>query len=197
MWYFTWILGVLLACSLGIINVLRLEAQETLAKDNVALDPLTRLLNRDSLMVRLREKIENSRRNGKPFALVYISLSQFKVKQVLLPHEMDTTLLRLVDTVKQDIRSEVDIISRIGTDEILIVLPGVSQGKAEEIAGNIQDKIATRVKTPGYTAVQASVSAVEYLEHANAFKQDGLNPMQEAEKLLTIAAEQSLRGIAA
>ncbi|MGZ5027858.1 MAG: cytochrome bd-I oxidase subunit CydX, partial [Methylobacter sp.] len=24
MWYFTWILGVLLACSLGIINVLRL-----------------------------------------------------------------------------------------------------------------------------------------------------------------------------
>ncbi|MEE9339309.1 MAG: cytochrome bd-I oxidase subunit CydX, partial [Methylococcaceae bacterium] len=28
MWYFSWILGVLLACSLGIINVLRLEAQE-------------------------------------------------------------------------------------------------------------------------------------------------------------------------
>ncbi len=27
MWYFTWILGVLLACSLGIINALWLEAQ--------------------------------------------------------------------------------------------------------------------------------------------------------------------------
>ncbi|WP_407314953.1 cytochrome bd-I oxidase subunit CydX [Pseudomonas sp. nanlin1] len=28
MWYFAWILGVLLACSLGIINVLWLEAVE-------------------------------------------------------------------------------------------------------------------------------------------------------------------------
>lgn len=197
MWYFTWILGVLLACSLGIINVLRLEAQEALAKDNIALDPLTRLLNRDSLLVRLREKVENSRRNGKPFALVYISLRQFKIKQVLLPHEMDATLLRLVETVKQEIRSGVDIISRIGADEILTVLPGVPQARAEEIAEKIQHKISTCVKTPGFTAVQANISAVEYLEHANAFKRDGLNTMQEAEKLLTIAAERCLTGVAA
>jgi len=27
MWYFTWILGVLLACSFGIINVMWLEAE--------------------------------------------------------------------------------------------------------------------------------------------------------------------------
>ncbi len=30
MWYFTWILGVLLACSVGIINLLWLEAQDSL-----------------------------------------------------------------------------------------------------------------------------------------------------------------------
>ncbi len=29
MWYFTWILGVLLACSFGIINALWLEASGT------------------------------------------------------------------------------------------------------------------------------------------------------------------------
>ncbi|HKJ76910.1 MAG TPA: cytochrome bd-I oxidase subunit CydX [Gammaproteobacteria bacterium] len=28
MWYFTWILGVLLACAFGIINVMWLESQE-------------------------------------------------------------------------------------------------------------------------------------------------------------------------
>lgn len=27
MWYFTWILGVLLACAFGIVNVMWLEAQ--------------------------------------------------------------------------------------------------------------------------------------------------------------------------
>ncbi|WP_096618660.1 cytochrome bd-I oxidase subunit CydX [Candidatus Enterovibrio altilux] len=30
MWYFTWILGVLLACSLGIIHALWLEHTETM-----------------------------------------------------------------------------------------------------------------------------------------------------------------------
>jgi cyd operon protein YbgT len=30
MWYFTWVLGILLACSFGIINALWLEASENL-----------------------------------------------------------------------------------------------------------------------------------------------------------------------
>jgi len=34
MWYFTWILGVLLACSFGIINVMWLEATEDLDRTN-------------------------------------------------------------------------------------------------------------------------------------------------------------------
>ncbi len=33
MWYFTWILGVLLACSLGSINALWLEATQDLDKE--------------------------------------------------------------------------------------------------------------------------------------------------------------------
>lgn len=33
MWYFTWILGVLLACSFGIINVLWLEQSGDLEDD--------------------------------------------------------------------------------------------------------------------------------------------------------------------
>lgn len=33
MWYFAWILGVLLACAFGIINVMWLEAEEALDKD--------------------------------------------------------------------------------------------------------------------------------------------------------------------
>jgi len=34
MWYFAWILGVLLACSFGIINALRLEASDTAALEH-------------------------------------------------------------------------------------------------------------------------------------------------------------------
>ncbi|MCL1036412.1 cytochrome bd-I oxidase subunit CydX [Shewanella corallii] len=34
MWYFTWILGVLLACSFGIINALWLETTENMDRDS-------------------------------------------------------------------------------------------------------------------------------------------------------------------
>lgn len=34
MWYFTWILGVLLACAFGIINVLWLEVNENLDREH-------------------------------------------------------------------------------------------------------------------------------------------------------------------
>lgn len=34
MWYFSWILGVLLACAVGIINVLWLESRHQLGTDN-------------------------------------------------------------------------------------------------------------------------------------------------------------------
>lgn len=33
MWYFAWILGVLLACSLGIINAMWLESEKCLDDD--------------------------------------------------------------------------------------------------------------------------------------------------------------------
>jgi cyd operon protein YbgT len=60
MWYFTWILGLLLACSLGIINVLRLEAQETWDREHIPVDPLTQLMTKDTMLGRLKEKVENS-----------------------------------------------------------------------------------------------------------------------------------------
>lgn len=33
MWYFTWILGVLLACALGVINVMWLESEMSPEQD--------------------------------------------------------------------------------------------------------------------------------------------------------------------
>lgn len=38
MWYFTWILGVLLACSFGIINTMWLEVTEDMDRDDTSDD---------------------------------------------------------------------------------------------------------------------------------------------------------------
>lgn len=189
MWYFSWILGVLLACSLGIINVLRLEAQLALAKESEVLDPLTRLLCRDSMMTRIGEKVDNSRRSGLPFSMLYLSLKDFKVKHALLEHEMDTTLLRVADAMKQDIRIGVDIAARIDKESFLLALPGASHERAERIAAKLGKDIRDKVKTPGEIAVETKIGVIEYSTHAAQFRADGLSSAEEAERLLAIVKD--------
>ncbi|MGR9107508.1 MAG: cytochrome bd-I oxidase subunit CydX [Gammaproteobacteria bacterium] len=74
MWYFAWILGVLLACAFGIINVLWLEAQESLEQDSAVLDPLTKTLIRFEFLGVLRERIEQRRFERRSFCLLMMGL---------------------------------------------------------------------------------------------------------------------------
>ena len=189
MWYFSWILGVLLACSLGIINVLRLETLEALDKENVAVDPLTHLLARESVLERLKETVDNSKRNGMPFALLYLSLTHFKKKHQLPEHEMDTTILKVVASIKNDIRDDLDIAARVEEDDFLLVLPGASLDRAEIIAGRIKENIFANVKTPGDISVEIGVGVAEYTQQTGFFSEQFFTGADEVEALLNIAVE--------
>ena len=130
MWYFTWILGLLLACSLGIMNVLRLEAQETWDREHIALDLLTRLLTKDLMLGRLKEKVENSKRNGFPFSILFISLKDFKARNNLPSFEMDAILRSVADCFKEDIRAGVDIAARMDEQDFHVHNRRPSHGSA-------------------------------------------------------------------
>lgn len=187
MWYFSWILGVLLACSLGIINVLRLEAQEALAKENIAIDPLTQLLAKESIFTRLQEKVDNSKRNGMPFSLIYLSATDFKHKYELPAHEMDTTLLKIVGSINKDIRVGLDIASRVGEEDFVLALPGASIGRAEIIATRIKRNILVNVTTPSNIAVDINIGFAEYTHHAELLEEELMMGINEVEALLNIA----------
>ena len=191
MWYFSWILGLLLACSLGIINVLRLEAQEALAKEQVPIDPLTQLLTKESILVRLREKVENSKRNGLPFSLVFLSLTDFKNKHHLPDHEMDTTMRNVVDCFKTEVRQGLDIASRFGEQDFLIAFPGASLHTAENIAARFQENIRNTVKTPGNLPVEIKVGVAEYSVHAVDFGDEVITTSDEVDELVKVAAGNS------
>ena len=186
MWYFTWILGLLLACSLGIINVLRLEAQETWDKEHIPLDPPTRLMTKDTMLERLREKVENSKRNGFPFSILFISLRDFKAKNNLPAFEMDAILHSVADCFKEDIRAGVDIAARMGEQDFLIAMPGSPLKKAERLAAQIKNGISERVKAPGLV-VEAVVGVAEY----SAATEDFATTPNEVDELIRIATEKS------
>ncbi len=187
MWYFTWILGLLLACSLGIINVLRLEAQEALAKENLPLDPLTQLLTRDGILQRLREKVENSKRNGSPFSLVFISLMPFQKQQHLPEHELEAVLRDVVDVLKQDIRIGIDLAARFDEACFLLTLTGAPLTKAEQVANTIKQDILETVKTADGMGVATQSGAAEYSVHAAEFDADVTTLDQEVQALIQVA----------
>ncbi|MGR9053017.1 MAG: GGDEF domain-containing protein, partial [Gammaproteobacteria bacterium] len=171
-----------------IINVLRLEAQEALAREHVPIDPLTQLLTKESILTRLREKIENSKRNGLPFSLVFLSLTDFKNKHRLPDHEMDTTLRHVVDCFDSEVRQGLDIASRFGEDDFLIAFPGASLTTAENIAARFKDTIKNEVKTPGNLPVEIDVGVAEYSVHAVEFGEEVVTTSDEVDELVRLAA---------
>lgn len=183
MWYFTWILGLLLACSLGIINVLRLEAQEAWDKEHIFLDPLTQLMTKDSMLVRLKEKVENSRRNGFPFSILTVNLAGFSAKNQLRDYEIDATLRSVVDYLKEEIRAGVDLAARMDKQTVLIALPGSPLTKAEDTAARFKQDILAKVKAPRNLAVEVAVGVAQYvIDYAASTTAE-----QEVEDLLHIA----------
>jgi cyd operon protein YbgT len=188
MWYFTWILGLLLACSLGIINVLRLEAQETWDKEHIILDPLTQLMTRDTMLGRLKEKVENSKRNGFPFSILFISLKDFKARNNLPAFEMDAILRSVADCFKEDIRAGVDIAARMDEQEFLIAMPGSPQKKAERLAAQIKNGISERVKAPRDLVVEVAAGVAEYSDYTENFA----TTEHEVNELIRIATQKSV-----
>lgn len=186
MWYFTWILGLLLACSLGIINVLRLEAQETWDREHIPVDPLTQLMTKDTMLGRLKEKVENSRRNGFPFSILFISLKDFKTKNNLPEFEMDAVIRSVADCFQDDIRAGVDIAARMGEQDFLIAMPGSPLKKAEQVAAQIKNEIMERVKAPDLF-IDVATGVAEYSALSGKFP----TAVHEVNELIRVATTKS------
>ncbi|MCF6202229.1 MAG: diguanylate cyclase [Methylococcaceae bacterium] len=139
------------------------------------------------MLERLHEKVENSKRNEMPFSLLYISLTDFKTKHQMADYEMDTTLLKVVDSFKKDIRSGLDIPARVGEEDFLIAFPGVPLARVEIIADKIKTNIFSKIKTPRETAVDISIGTAEFTHHNNLISDDVSMGMSEIEALLNIA----------
>ena len=187
MWYFTWILGLLLACSLGIINVLRLEAQETWDREHLALDPVTHLMTKETMLGRLKEKVENSKRNGFPFSIILLNLTDFKARNNIANYEMDSILRGVTNCFKDEIRAGVDIAARIHEDEFLIAMPGSPKNQAEEIALQIKNTISQRVQAPHGVTVELSTGVAEF---SNKTKLSATSIL-DVDNLISVAKENS------
>lgn len=142
MWYFTWILGVLLACAFGIINVLWLEAQEGLDQKSITLDPLTKLPTRVEFLSVLEERIEHYKNEASPFILMLISLD---AHEFLLENkgnkDVEQMVIKVADIIKHATNSTDDSVARYDAATFAVILGYSNIDAAETIAQHICEKV--------------------------------------------------------
>jgi len=101
-------------------------------------DSLTGLYNRREFETHLHAALENARRDNVHHALCYLDLDQFKVVNDTCGHTAGDELLRqLADVLRRKVR-DVDLLARLGGDELGILLRYCDVEKARTIADEIR-----------------------------------------------------------
>ncbi len=120
----------------------------------VHLDPLTGVANRGAVLERLRSELARSRRAADRVALAFGDLDNFKLVNDSLGHEAGNRVLRLVaDRLRESLRSD-DLVGRVGGDEFVVVLRGVSSVEdAVRVAQSLLEIIQVDARISGHRVV--------------------------------------------
>jgi diguanylate cyclase (GGDEF)-like protein len=137
-------------------------------------DVLTELPNRSRFHEKLAETLEVARRTGKPFAIMFLDLDQFKRINDTLGHHMGDDLLRVV---AQRLKSVLRVgdspdaargktlerdVCRQGGDEFIVLLNGVStEEQAARAATRVIEQLAQPITIAAHEVfVSASIGVV-------------------------------------
>ena len=113
-------------------------------------DALTGLPNRRLFMVQLQKALQQSMRSPEHGALLFIDLDNFKSLNDTLGHDKGDDLLQQVAKRLQSCVRDTDTVVRLGGDEFLVMLEGLSENKpnAAHEAEHIGKKILANLNLP-------------------------------------------------
>jgi diguanylate cyclase (GGDEF)-like protein len=155
-------------------------------------DGLTGLANRLLFRDRVANAIERSRgRDGRPFAILFIDLDDFKVLNDTLGHARgDDVLVATAGRVAASLRPS-DTAARLGGDEFAVLLDGVVD---EEAALSIAIRLADALREPMEVRdVMTTVAASIGVAMSGAFEETADDLLRNADMAM-YAAKSSSRG---
>ncbi|WP_404407418.1 sensor domain-containing diguanylate cyclase [Pseudidiomarina marina] len=110
-------------------------------------DPLTNVANRRMIMERLQTLVQINERHPTPFAVVVVDIDRFKNVNDQFGHQAGDTVLKTTAQRMFTNTRATDTVARIGGDEFLIVLMGVSDEKTvTEQCAKIADVIIEPIR---------------------------------------------------
>lgn len=126
-------------------------------------DPLTGLFNRHKLNEALEAEVDRGNRYQRPLSLIMIDLDDLKSINDRHGHPAgDTVLVEVARRIRGEIR-KVDIPTRYGGDEFLVLLPEADRKEAETVAGRIAQGIQG-ISAQGAESVSASIGVAQLEE---------------------------------
>src|SRR3954469_12600523 len=112
-------------------------------RDNAVLDPLTGLLNRQALDLRLVELEQQAGLTGGSVCVILADLDRFKAVNDTYGHDRgDAGLRDCAYQMRKALRS-FELIYRLGGEEFVVLLPGLDVDGGEEVATRVREAIAT------------------------------------------------------
>jgi diguanylate cyclase (GGDEF)-like protein len=143
---------------------LRTKALQDQLAAEAATDPLTGLLNRRQLDLRLAETVALAHRHGRPVSALLIDLDHFKRVNDCYGHLAGDQVLRDVSARVRGTCRISDLIARYGGEEFVVVLPETDSAGAVAAAEKIRWAISARpivFETGGRLRVSASIGAAQ------------------------------------
>jgi diguanylate cyclase (GGDEF)-like protein len=149
-----------LALLVGVISIVwALQAAELHHRDEAILDPLTGLLNRHALVPRFIEISHQARLTEQPVCLVLCDVDSFKEVNDEHGHDCGDAVLRdIAYELRKRLRS-FELVYRLGGEEFLIVLPGISLQAGQEVAERLREAVEQARPTDIPITISLGVSA--------------------------------------
>jgi diguanylate cyclase (GGDEF)-like protein/PAS domain S-box-containing protein len=148
----------------GLIDITQRKQLEDQVRQLAFHDPLTGLPNRRLLTDRMTQAMAAGTRSGSFSALIYLDLDNFKPLNDEHGHGAGDLLLKEVALRLTNCVRAVDTVSRIGGDEFVVLLNGLSRDQAHsaEQANKLAEKICVALARP---YVLAGGKESETIEH--------------------------------
>src|SRR5438874_3656250 len=146
------VVGVAIA---GLSQLRRTQAQLELLATH---DPLTTVLNARAFASQVAQELGRNRRYGRPLALIYLDLDDFKNVNDAHGHATGDAVLRLVADAMRSAVRQADVVGRLGGDEFGVLMPETDGDVAHAAANRLVSGIRTVFR--GTPSVTASVGVV-------------------------------------
>ena len=125
--------SVVLVSSVGFVFMSRDRADEN-NRVLAALDPLTGVANRRSLIAALDRDMARAQRMREPMALMMVDIDHFKDVNDQYGHPAgDRVLCSVVNVLRQRVRAQ-DLVGRYGGEEFMVLLPDTGLTGAQQLA---------------------------------------------------------------